>query len=369
VNKNKIDKELVKIIFEELNQEVNYFKKKKIYKKDINQTKFSSIRYIDKKEVWSKWSKNIIRVISKDLNIITNFRKTNFFITDVPGEMSFIKKLIYNFFLKLPDRLKRYHPKIDLLEEQFNTLTSKGLIKLLRANPSPNTGNPILYKKMNTKFTYRWLRHIWLLNLFNKHLKNRNDIKIVMDIGSNYGSFPYLLKKNNKDLKFILIDFPEALANAKYFIQKEIPNAKIASFKDLKNNKKITKSFIENFDFILVPCFWIEKLEKNLVDLTLNIASLNEMNHFWFKKYTSSDAFRTSKYIFLMNRITRPAVEVNETPIDILDLNLHKFKKIHFDICKLYRWNYTKRKYLFGLPVMGKKSVHPPIYEFIGKKN
>ena len=66
-----------------------------------------------------------------------------------------------------------------------------------------------------------------------------------MDIGSNYGALSYLLKKNNEKLKFILIDFPEALSTANYFLKKEYPSSKIATFEDLKNLKKIDKHFVK----------------------------------------------------------------------------------------------------------------------------
>ena len=52
------------------------------------------------------------------------------------------------------------------------------------------------------------------------------------------------------------------------------------------------------------------------------------MNRYWFNKYMNCDAYKTSKYIFLFNRFIRHAVEISEDPIDILDLNLSKFKNI-----------------------------------------
>ena len=183
-----------------------------------------------------------------------------------------------------------------MLEDFYDFLKSKDLLELLKTNSSPITGNPELYSKNNVKFTHRWIRHIWLLSLYKKFL-NEKKIKVIMDIGSNYGALSYLLKKNNEKLKFILIDFPEALSTANYFLNKEYPSSKIATFEDLKNLKKIDKHFVEKNDFILLPCFWVSKLEKNIVDLTINIASFNEMNRFWFNKYTES-IYKTTKFLF-----------------------------------------------------------------------
>ena len=368
MKKNQLNTNLEDSIIDELNHQVVYFNNNESYQKDIHQTKFSSIKVADRTEIWSDWSKNILEKVNNDKNVLLNFISKNFFITDVPIKMSLIKKIIFNFFTLLPNKLKKLHPQINLLEDFSDFLKKKGLIDLLKSNPTPKTGNPTLYNKFKTYFTHRWIRHIWLLSLFNTHLKSKENINVIMDIGSNYGAFSYLLKSNYKKYNFILVDFPEALSTARYFLQKELPDAKIASFKDLKDLKIIDKDFLHQYDFVLVPCFWIDKIESNSVDLVSNFASFNEMNRYWFNKYISSKSFQTSKYIFLMNRFTRPAVEKNETPIDILDLELHKFNKIHFDVCELYQWNYTKRKYLFGIPVMTKKSVAPPVYEFIGER-
>lgn len=359
---------IVKDIIQEMNRQSHYFSNNNDYSEDTANSKFSSIRIKNKTEIWSEWSKNIIDDINKDNKILIDFRKTNYFITDVPGEMTRFKKIIYKIFTFLPGKLKKIDPKICMLEDLYDFIISENLKKILKENPSPNSGNPELYYKDNIPFTQRWMRHIWLLNLYNKFVKKKN-IKTILDIGSNYGALPYLLKKNDKKLRFVLIDFPEALSTAKYFLKKELPDVKIASFDDLKDIKKINKELLENFDFILLPCFWIKKLESNLIDLTINIASFNEMNRYWLNKYLNSEVFKTSKYIFLFNRFVRPAIEKEETPIDILDLKLDSYKKIYFDVSRLYKWDYTKRSYFLGIPFRYEKKVQEPVYEFIGKNS
>tara|TARA_B100000963_G_scaffold140321_2_gene122226 strand:+ start:19499 stop:20596 length:1098 start_codon:yes stop_codon:yes gene_type:complete len=359
---------LEKKIINELKIQSEYFINNDIYKKAVNNSKFSSIRKKDKIEIWSQWSSNIIRDLEQDPKILTNFRKTNYFITDVPGEMTLIKKFLYEICSILPKSISKLDPKICMLEDLFEFIKKKKILKLLINNSSPKTGSPQLYKKKNSYFTQRWIRHVWLLQLYNKFLKSKN-IKIVLDIGSNYGALPYLLKKNDNNLKFILVDFPESLATAKYFLKKELPDTKIASFEDLKNFTNIDSNLLENYDFVLVPCFWIDKIKSDLVDLTINVASFNEMNRYWFNRYTNCDAYKTSKYIFLFNRFKRHAVEIGENPIDILDLNLSKFRKIFFDVSQLYKWDYTKREYIFGIPYKFKKEIQQPTYEFIGERD
>ena len=79
-----------------------------------------------------------------------------------------------------------------MLEDFFDFKIKKPL-SLLARNPSPKIGNPELYIKENMIFTHRWIRHIWLLNLYNKFLNNKN-VQVIMDIGSNF-ALAYLLKK------------------------------------------------------------------------------------------------------------------------------------------------------------------------------
>lgn len=361
----KTDK-ITKNIIEEINRQFHYFSNNHKFFEDVKKSKFSSIRVKNKTENWKEWAKNIINYINKNNKILTDFRKTNFFITDVPGEISKFKKFIYKILIRLPGKLKKIDPKICMLEDLYDFVISENLKTLLVKNPAPKTGNPELYYKNNTCFTQRWIRQIWLLNLYNKFVK-KNNIKIILDIGSNYGALAYLLKKNNNNLKFILVDFPEALSTAKYFLKKELPKVKIASFDDLKNIKKINKDLLKEFDFILLPCFWIKKLDSNFIDLTINIASFNEMNRYWLNKYLNCEAFKTSKYIFLFNRFVRPSVEKKEIPIDIFDLNLQSYKKIYFNVSRLYKWDYTKRSYFLGIPLRFKKRLAQPVYEFIGK--
>ena len=67
------------------------------------------------------------------------------------------------------------------------------------------------------------------------------------------------------------------------------------------------------FDFSLIPCYLIDKIDKNSTDLVTNFASFNEMPKVWFDKYMRSELLQSSKYIYTMNRISRPPMNNNDS--------------------------------------------------------
>ena len=134
-----IQNELEKKIIKELNNQSDYFNNHKDYQEDIRNSKFSSIRVINKTEIWSTWSTNILKDMNNNFDVLKSFRKKNYFITDVPGDMNGLKDIL-QFFLLLPKRLENII-QICMLEDFYDFLKSKDLLELLKTNSSPITGN------------------------------------------------------------------------------------------------------------------------------------------------------------------------------------------------------------------------------------
>ena len=82
----------------------------------------------------------------------------------------------------------------------------------------------------------------------------------------------------------------------------------------------------------------------------------------------NSQLLKNSKYLYTMNRISRPPMNNNEAyAISILDMNLNEYEKIFFDVFRLYKWKYLSVK-IFNLPIYAKKDWHDPSFIFAGKK-
>ncbi len=352
---NKDEKILITKCISELNLQIEFFKKNKKL-------------FISPGETWSDRAIKMLNALKKDNNILKNFKRSNLFNSDIPaGNMNFFKKIIYKVFSFLPKFLG-YHPYVNLLEDSYKIIKEEGALNILKNNPITSTGNPIVYKKNKFYFTYRWLRHILIFYYYEKIFSKTNDVNIITDIGTGYGTFPILIKKNFDKKKFILIDLPEQLCAAHYYIKSEFPNSKIPTFEQITNAKYLDRNFFDKFDFSLIPCYLIDKINKDSSDLVANFASFNEMPKIWFDKYMNSQLLKNSKYLYTMNRISRPPMNNNEAyAISILDMNLNEYEKIFFDVFRLYKWKYLSVK-IFNLPIYAKKDWHDPSFIFAGKK-
>lgn len=352
---NKDQKSLIQDCISELNLQIDFFEE--------NKSSFMSPG-----KTWSDRTNKMLNQLKANKDILKNFKRSNIFNSDVPaGNMNWFKETLFKFFSLLPKFIK-YHPYVNLCEDSYQVIKEEGAINILKNNPISFIGNPIVYKKNRFTFTCRWLRHILIIHYYQKIFSQITDVNIVADIGTGYGTFPILMKKNYNKKKFILIDLPEQLCAAHYYIKSEFPDAKIPTFDQIINSKRLDRDFFEKFDFSLIPCYFIDKIEKNSSDLITNFASFNEMPKEWFDKYMESDLLQGSKYIYTMNRITRAPLNSNDSyEISILDMSFENYEKIFFDVFKLNKWKYITVK-LFNLPIYAKKNWHDPKYIFAGKK-
>lgn len=307
----------------------------------------------------------------KNIDIFINFRRNNLLVVDLPYQPNSRKaRLIFNLFMKFHRYMPFIHEyKVDfkLLYDAYDFIREQHLEDLLKANPLSLTGNPYAFEKDGLRFTRRWVRHIYFLSLYEKYLEpNKDEIKTIMDIGSSWGAFSHLVKKNHPDTRFILVDVPEQLALAHYYLKSEMPYCRIATPQDVQKTKKISSSFLKNYDFILVPCFDYEKIGSGIVDLVTNFVSFCEMSKEWFNLYTKSEAFKTAKFLFIWNSVIKeknPGVQIS-----ILDYPLYDYGKIHFNISPLLWVHYKQRKKFNIIPAKAEMYYHEPFFEFIGRR-
>lgn len=341
-------KELIDKIITELDEQIDIFKNYTLNRESIGRFWFDNIDVSYK------------RLKDNNDNLI-NFRRDNLVVNDIPcGPHPWL----YRLLAKIPYFFQP-HAHIKLLEDVYRFIQEQNLTELVLANPISDVGSPIHFAKNGMRFTYRWIRHVWFLSLFNKYLKPYSqEIKVALDIGSSYGAFQYLIKRNYPDIHSILVDLPEQNAVAHYYLKSEFPDCRIASFKEVQQVDQITRDFVNNYDFVLVPCFYLEKLGADLADLVTNFVSFNEMPREWLNFYLQSAAFSTSKFLFTVNRIIKeqnPGVKIS-----ILDMPLNNYEQIHFDVCPYFKWVY-RGKYLLRVPYRVEKVWHDPVYEYIGK--
>lgn len=313
----------------------------------------------------SKWeflvSKEPSRFINRDnmtvkAEALRDFRKMCIFIPDTPE------------FNASPFDLRSHlsggrRGGKKLLKESLEVIVRHGYEDLLRKHPTNSVGNPNLFKYKGHIYTYRWLKHIYSLGIMKKHLEDKlPDDFITLDIGSSYGIFSYLLKKEFPRCKCILLDFPEQLILAHYYLGMSFPDAKIATYKDIVNLAVLDRGLFDKYDFVLIPWFLYKNITPKSIDLVTNFASFGEMKREWFDYYTKSEPFLSSKYFLTANRFQ--SAPTYDTDLTILDYPLSDFQKLHFGISPIFTHTYVRKMLFFYEKLMFSSQY----FEFIGER-
>ncbi len=184
---------------------------------------------------------------------------------------------------------------------------------------------------------------------------------IALDIGSSYGIFSYLVKNEFPQSHHVLVDFPEQLILAYYFLRTCFPGARVAGLKELRDKETIPRALVEQYDFTLIPVPFYSRLAGGSTDLVTNFASFGEMTRKAFDSYLKSEPFLTAKYFFTANRVK--SAPTYDTELTIVDYPIWDAqKRLHFDICPVFSHYYAGR-YLFFCT----KLFYPPFFEYIGK--
>lgn len=315
-------------------------------------------------ELDSKWdflvSNEPSRFLNPDLtlktDVLKNFRKLTIFIPDEPHDDP---SLLYprNIISGGRRGMRR------LLLDCFQVLEEQGCLDLLKKYPVNRVGNPNIFRHRGYEFTQRWTKHIYTLNLFKKILEPRlRPDFVALDIGSSYGIFSYLLKKEYPRSHHILLDFPEQLILANYFLGTNFPDAKIATYKELSQVARIDRKFVEQYDFILLPWYEYEKFAPDTTDVVTNFASFGEMRREWFEFYINNEPFRSTRFFLTENRFQ--SAPTYDSDLTVLDYPLQRFRKLHFAICPMFTYTYTRHNLFFTKKVYFSSQY----FEFIGER-
>lgn len=253
-----------------------------------------------------------------------------------------------------------------LLKKCLRVLEEHGLVELLRKHPSPAIGNPYLIEHRGLRYSHRWFRHIYALGRMNSILRPRLKTGfIALDIGSGYGIFQGLLYREYPGCHQVLVDLPEMLLLARYFLAVWFPEARIAGMAELSGRSSITRDFIEEHDFLLLPSSWYGRLEARSANLVTSFACLGELKREFFDYYVQAPVFKTADYLFTINPITAESFWCEDSDVTILDYPIWEpQKKLYFGLCPAYFHSYRPPKQ--KLIVFYKFRRFPPFFEYMG---
>lgn len=237
---------------------------------------------------------------------------------------------------------------------------------LLRKYPCTPVGEPFVYRRKGFVVTYRWLKHIWCQAVLKEKLGQRLAAgDVVLDIGSSYGIFSGLVSQEYRGTHQVLADFSEQLLLAHYFLKRWLPKARVAGIREVLRQPVLTRSWIRQYDFVLLPCPRFAGLAPEAVDLVFNCASFGEMSPEWFSFYTDSAPVQNARFLFLVNRIqSRPTYDTDLTVADY-PLWIPTRRRLHFAVCPIFSapYLYPRRAFFFN-----EKVANNPYFEYIGER-
>jgi putative sugar O-methyltransferase len=319
---------------------------------------------------WEGFQKEFIAVVDKAGQLIDrnlqSFRGLSIGVWDEPRltiRNFHIDNPLWRIFLRILYVIRgRKRGTIKEAHLNFRVLEEKGYLHLLEKYPNPSVGKPFNIHYRGYRFTNRYLRHIYLVGLFNERVAPLlQENPIILDIGSSYGLFSSLVKQERLESRHVLVDMPIPLLLAHYYLQTLFPNAKIAGFKEAANAEKIDRKFIESYDFVLLPISMYEKLAGGSVDLVTNFISFAEMSPEWFWNYFNSDPVLTAPLLYTVNRYdSQPTYSNNFT---VLDYPFDRYETIYMRTYPILRW-YFKSYAFFGC----EKVRYPSeFFQFVGR--
>ena len=291
--------------------------------------------------------------------MLRQFRRLQIFVPDIPmwdPQDGGIRNLLGGG--RRGDRL--------MVDECLDLVRLSPYEPLLRKYPCSDIGQPYVFRRDGYEYTYRWLKHVWSLGLMQDVLGARLPENFVaLDIGSSYGIFSGLVKHEWPQSHHVLVDFPQQLFLAHYFLGRWHPNARIAGIREVLGQSTLTREWFEQYDFVLVPCTRFGAVSGGSVDLVSNFASLGEMTRTWFNTYAYSEPVDAAKYLFFVNRVE--SAPTYDTDVTILDYPIWATRrtKLHFAVSAPFSRPLIRPRKRWLLH--GHEPNHP-YFEYIGER-
>ena len=170
-------------------------------------------------------------------------------------------------------------------------------------------GNNIAYfLNKRVSANVRWLRYIYFTSVIRKENVISNANQTILDVGSYYGGFQYVMKKIYPNSKHILVDFPHQLARSAIFLGESFPEAKINGIYDKKSLDDYFNDNCMNNDFLLLSTDFFNDFSERYssldykLDLLTNFYSFGEISKNNFNSYFNSKILRNSNKLYFCNR-------------------------------------------------------------------
>jgi len=290
-----------------------------------------------------------------DREALANFRRLQVFVNELPRRELFPIGWTNGF----------HRGSWRYMKERLRILEGDGDIELLRKYPISEVGNPITANVGGCRFNKRWINNIRYLALMKRHMRDylESDCATFLDIGGAYGALLYLLRKEFPKVRSAIVEFPEQLLLTHYFLQQNWPDAKINSLRAAYDVDRIDGSFVDEFDFVLIPVECYDKIQAGTFGAVSNFFSLGEMSENWFFRYIRGGGLTGAKYFTTVNRVQSfPSYDTNLT---LLNYGLDEYEALHFQVSEHEKYYYNRRMRFF----ITKEYYSSPSFEFVGRRS
>lgn len=197
-----------------------------------------------------------------------------------------------------------------------------------------HVGEPLYLERDGRSFNERSLRHLRTVSIIaNKIPLQPGDY--VLDVGGGYAQFAMSLRRKYPKIKCIVIDFPEQLLLARYYIQSLDPNCSVNSIRDVYQSEDFVND-MSSLDVVLLPADSYTIINKITLKLVCNFSSFGEMPKNIFEEYQAQKAIAHAEYLFTINRLDSFPTYSNRT--SIIDYVSHKGRIKHLEVSPI--WDY-----------------------------
>jgi putative sugar O-methyltransferase len=248
------------------------------------------------------------------------------------------------------------------LLDDVEVIKKLGAENLLTENPvhlTPGVGD--FYNVLGTTVNLRWLRYVY-------QLKRILDLKVLenggvwVDVGSYYGGLQGLVRKYQPKARLVMVDFHHQLCRSFIYLSHLFPDAKHILPDQLSEYENLAA--MPEGAIMYVPASDYERIKNQTADLVTNSFSLGEMRREIFNSYMTSQLFRESRRVFLVNRfVSAPYFEKTyDSDISIRDYISPERKIEYFDIFPIHHYMLVKRS-VFGRESL--RNVSSPYFEIV----
>lgn len=195
-------------------------------------------------------------------------------------------------YLKAIDLVLEYHRHAQVVSKEILFSLSESY-----------AGNNLCVHYRGVRLSVRLLFHsIMTENILSKtHFKTRPRI---FEIGAGYGGLGRILKSYIPNSCHILLDLPETLTYASYFIAYNFPDKRVAYLSDIMERLNDFDQVMEEYDFILIPPWVTAYLPNESIDLVIDTYSMSEMSKVYAEYYLDhiDRTLKVEGYFYSINK-------------------------------------------------------------------